>query len=514
MAPVAFNLDTHRVNGHVVTESYFPAKGVPLAMGRFPKRSESGAVISHRLWRDRFGAEPSAVGRAIRINGGSAVVTGVAPEDFLGPSPVSLPADIWLPVHADSRLAPELGGDVFERVDSSMFYMTGRVRSGVTTSRLEAELDTMARQVDTAYRAPAREDKGRRVLIVPGGRVVPVRKENLPLLLSFPMVLVTMILLIACSNIANMTLARGTARRRESAVRLALGASRARLIRQVMTENVMLSAGAAAIGLLLSGWLMHLLAVSPLAAYMVKLPFGTRVSLDLQPDARVLAVTVALSMLAAVAFGLVPAIRSRRTEIAPALKAQSGSWLRTHRVLGLRNLLVLSQITASLMLLMFTGYPVTGFSRTAESDIGFDPADLHMVSLDPVRDGVNPAVIDRLMERVRAFPGVRSASLMSRGADVRVNGDVASRSYSVDQDYFETMGVAMAQGRGFRRHESGVVIVNQSFVSAAGLEGAVGQQIRVGEDERRFSIAGVVPDMNEELTGDVRPTVYFRFPRA
>ena len=232
-APAPFGVSSagrsERIWGHLVTPSYFSTLGVRPAIGRFfdPKESSRPVVVSYRFWTDHLGADPGAVGKALSVNGQPCMVIGVGPKDFLGPAPLLAVADLWLPLSVDARLAPELANNVLERRDAAIFQMVGRLKPGVKISRAQAELDTVARQLEETYGDPDRNRSGLRVLLVTGGKMIPIRPEKLGPLISSPTVLAGLMLLIACANVANMMLARAAGRQKEIAVRLALGASRA-----------------------------------------------------------------------------------------------------------------------------------------------------------------------------------------------------------------------------------------------------------------------------------------------
>jgi len=320
VAPVPFSVQLQghgeRVWGHLASPEYFFTMGVRPSLGRFfrEERQAPGqppeVVISYRFWQNSFGGDPLVIGRTLRINGYACTVIGVGPKDFLGASPLVFYADLWMPVSVDPRVAPELADNALDRRDATMFQVVGRLRPGITVARAEAGLDTVSRQLEQAYGEEDKQRKGRRVILLPGGKVFPIRSQDMPLVTAFPMVLVTLILLIACSNVANMMLARAAGRRREISVRLALGASRARLIRQLLTESMLVATAAGALGFLLSMWLMHL-------ASQVKMPLAIPVSYDLEPDGRVLVFTLLLSVFTGLAFGLAPAFEATRTDLLP-----------------------------------------------------------------------------------------------------------------------------------------------------------------------------------------------------
>jgi predicted permease len=323
VAPVPFGVSlggrTERTWGHLVTPSYFPTLGVRPILGRFFNQDEEQpgraptVVVSYRFWQNHLGSDPSVIGKALHINGQPCTVIGVGPQEFQGASPMVYVADLWLPVSVEARVAPELTGNALERYDLAIFHVVGRLQPGVAAARAEAALDAVARQLELEYGDPDRSQKGRRVTLLPGGKLLPVRKQDLPFLTGFAFVLGGMILLIASSNVANMLLARAADRRREIAVRLALGAGRARLIRQLLTESMLVAAGAGVLGFILASWLMRL-------ASQEKLPYPMPLTLHLEPDGRVLLFTLSLTVFTGLAFGLVPGLQATRTDLTPALK--------------------------------------------------------------------------------------------------------------------------------------------------------------------------------------------------
>ena len=386
---------------------------------------------------------------------------GVGPEDFLGASPMVYAADLWLPVSVDARVAPELAGNALERHDRAIFHFLGRLRPGVPAGRAEAALDAVAQRLDREYGVPDRDQPGRRVTLRPGGKLLPIPKQDLPILTSYLLVLGGMVLLIASFNVANMMLARAADRRREIAVRLALGAGRARLVRQLLTESMIVAAGAGIIGFLLSVWIMRL-------GSGITLPYPMPLHFDLQPDGRVLLFTLGLSAFTGLAFGLAPALQATRTDLTPALKEGGNVRLRRYRRLSLRNVLVLSQVAASLALLLITGFLVLGHRQMTGVEVGFDTRNLYVISLDPVRDGYSgaqaAAFFQKLLDRVKALPAIASASL-GDSAPMQMMGKptvpfsvdgravFSARQFVVGKEYFDTLGVPILRGRGFRKED-------------------------------------------------------------
>ncbi len=561
VAPVPFGISTGghagRIWGHLVTASYFSTLGVHPALGRFFDQADEqtgrapAAVVSYRFWQEHFGSDPAVIGKSLRINGYPSVVIGVGPKEFLGASPALFPADLWLPVTVDPRLAPELGGGALERRDLTMFHAVGRLRPGVTDAAAEAALDAVTEQVEQSYGEADKDQKGRRVSLLGAGKVIPIRKQDVPFFREFFLVMGGLVLLIACANVANMMLARATDRRREIAVRLALGAGRARLVRQLLTESMLVAGGAAIPGYLLCAWCMHLLS-------QVRMPFPIPVAFDFTPDWHALLFTCGLMLVTGVAFGLAPALQVTRPSLVPALKEGGNIQLRRYRRLSLRNALVLCQMAASLTLLLLTGYMGLGIQSTIGVQEGFNPKNMYLVSLDPVRDGYSPGkavdFFERLLDRVRGLPSIESVCLtdtlpvaIDGSPDVTFSAPGAMNSearsvhwaprHVVGRNYFETAGIAVLAGRSFRKEDeaggSRNVVVSRELVRVLGEGGMVGQQLEIGNDRPRggvgampgtvdfrpavinadrqlYQVVGVVADVTEDLVVSKKhPAIYF-----
>ncbi|MGO8736149.1 MAG: ABC transporter permease [Terriglobia bacterium] len=560
VAPVPFGVSfdghTERTWGHLVTPSYFSTLGVRPVLGHFFEQEQEQPgrtpviVVSYRFWQQHLGSDPSAVGRTLRINGQPCTVIGVGPRDFLGASPAYFAADVWIPVSVSARLAPELADNALERRDLTMFQMVGRLKPGVTADRAEAALDAAARQMERDYGDTDRERGGRRVLLVSGGKVLPIREQDRPFFTEVLMVLVGLVLLIACSNVANMMLARAADRRREIAVRLALGASRVRLIRQLLTESMLVAAGAGVFGFILTEWLMHL-------ASRIRMPYPMPVAFDLTPDWRALLFALAVTGITGLAFGLAPALQATRADLTPALKEGGAIQLRRYRRLSLRNGLMLCQMAGSLTLLLLTGFLGLGIQTTMGIQQGFDPRNLYLISLDPVRDGYSgaqaTAFFEKVLDRVKQLPAVTAATLTDTipvamdgnpGAifsDARAGGGKAmhwARKHVVGKDYFETAGIPVLLGRGFRKEDEAngatAVMVSEELVRAywSGEE-VLGRRIEIGNDEASggfgampgtfdfrpgvlgkgrqvFEVVGVAKDVAEDLVASKKhPAIYF-----
>ena len=556
VAPVPFavslNGHTERTWGHLVTSTYFSTLGTHLALGKFADLPDVPDVlaISHRFWTNRLGSDPSIVGKTLRINGHPLQVVGVGPKDFLGASPALFVADLWIPISTGERIAPELVGNALERRDLTMFQMVGRLQPGISIERAEAELDTVARQVARGSQFQADQKQGRQITLLDGGKILPIRKQDLPFFKEFLMVLAGLVMLIACSNVANMMLARSAGRRREIAVRLALGAGRMRLVRQLLTENMLVAFAAGALGFTFSVWLMHW-------ASQMRMPYPIPISFDMAPDARALAFTLAVTILTGLAFGLAPALEATRTDLVPALKEGAHVQLRGRRRLSLRNLLVLGQMAASLTLLLLTGYMGLGIQSSLGVQEGFNAKNLYLISLDPVRDGYSStqseAFFEKLSDRVKRIPGIAAAALTDT-VPVAMDGNTGvtfseaaknaeARRHIVGKDYFATAGIPILSGREFRKEDessnSNAVIVSEELVRKFwnGAD-ALGRRIEIRNGEvspglgaipgtfdlradliagnrETYQVVGVAGDVTEDFVASKKhPVIYFPLREA
>jgi len=529
-APVPFGVSlaghTERTWGHLVTSSYFPTLGVQAALGRVLNRDDDQpgrapvVVVSYRFWQNHLGSDPAAIGKPLTINGQPCTVIGVAPEDFQGASPMLFVADIWLPLPVGPAVAPELADNVLERRDVAVFQVVGRLRAGVSEARAQAALDAMKRQIDEEFSDPNRDVPGRRIGLAPGGKLLPMEKKDQPVFTGFFTVLGGLILVIAIANVANMMLARAVDRRKEIAVRLALGAGRARLVRQLLTESLLVATGAGLLGFTLAAWLMRAASGGDLMHYPMP------ITANLAPDGRVLLFTLALTACAGLAFGLVPALQATRPNLTRALKEGGHLRVRRFRRLSMRNLLMVGQMALSLANLLITGFLVIGHRRIAATEVGFDPRNMYLVSLDPVRDGYSPArtaeFFPKLLDRTRALPAVTIATLADStpmstigkpsvpytvdgiGGAKELHG---ARPYLVERNYLDTLGVPVVLGRGFRKEDEAegatAVIVSEKLVDVCWKgRDPLGRRIELGSTDLPSFTGG--PGPRKHLAGKPR----------
>jgi macrolide transport system ATP-binding/permease protein len=515
-------MKTARVFGHLVSPEYFTTLGVEPALGRFFRAGveQEGtapvAVISDRLWRARLHADPQVIGKSLRLNGKSVTVIGVTPGNFLGVFPIA-PADVFVPVTSGSAIAPELGGDALHRRDLALFRVVGRLAPGVQRAGAEAALDAVKRHMDDEGAVPESERKGRQVRLLSASGTVPMPAEQRARTFSFMAVLMGLILSLACTNLANLLLARGSQRRKEIAIRIAVGADRFRLVRQLLTESVLLALAGGAGSYVFTYWLTNLIS-------NMRLPTPVAFEFNIRPDLSVFLVTLVLSGIVGIAFGLMPALATTRAEVTPALKEGGVSRLRGYRRFGLRNLLVAYQVASSLMLLLIVGYLVLGYRRTSHVDPGFEIAGLYLVELDPAHDGYtaeqSSRLLDMLPERIARIPAVGRVTLAeaapfadfiavpnARFSAPQPKGDVqvSMVRQRIGSGYFATLGVPLERGREFTRQEMHAgraaeaaqpALVNQTGARELfGLEEPIGQRIRDLKTARSYTIVGITRDL-------------------
>jgi predicted permease len=472
----------HRIWGHLVSSSYFTLLHVNPALGRFFDRQDEqpgrapSVVLSYEFWRNHLGSDPAVIDQTLRVNGQTCTIIGIGPKNFQGASPMTYGADLWLPVIAPPNVAPELTDNTLERRDKPIFHVLVRLRPGVVPERAEAELDAMARQIEQETQDPGRNRNGRRITLLPGGKLAPRPKQGLPYITGYCSVLGGIILLIASANVTNMLLARAAERRKEIAVRLAIGASRARLVRQLLTECALIAGGAGVLGFMVAAWLTK-------SASRIQPPYPVPLHFDFTPDGRVLAFTFALTAFTTLAFGLAPAVQATGTSLTRGLKGDNNVVLRRFRRLSLRNLLVVSQVAGSLALLLITGFLVIGHRKLVNGAPGFDSRDLYLVSVDPIRDGLSgaeaAAYFPRVLDRIQVQPFVVSASLGShtpmemigRPSEPVLAGPVGSgvfsmeRLFDVSRGYLAALNIPIVRGRDFREEDetdgATAVIVNE-----------------------------------------------------
>ena len=512
----------------LVSANFFSILGIQPTLGRgfLPEEDRDATatpvvVLSHAMWEQRLGSDPAIVGKTLTLNGGSYTVVGVAPAAFTGLI-VGFSPDVWTPMSMQRAVSPGL--NLNER-RMHWLLAVGRLKPGVTRQQAAADLAVLGHQL-------ARDFPETNKNLMPD--VVPVELVPSPFrgvaggISAVLMAIVGLVLLIACANVANLLLAKASSRRREVAVRMALGANRRRLVQQLLTESVLIAAISGVIGLLLSLWVAPLL----LSLRPASLAFVVNVS----PDIRVLAFTLLASIATGIVFGLAPALQQSKSNQVENLKDGSahGGSSRSR----LRNALVVAQVTACVVLLVGASLCLRSLLNARSIDPGFDIRNTVAGGLNVQTFGYDQsrgrAFYARLLERVRAIPGVRSASLadhlplgqIMRMQGVEIDGYEGSRAPSgmrglpldmalVGPDYFDAMGISVLSGRSFQNTDDEkappVVMINQQmserfwphqnpvgqFVTLMGSEGSrtraeivgvvkTGKYASLGEDPKSF----------------------------
>ncbi len=520
----SFNLrgqeSPERLPGATVSPNFFDVAGARPRLGRAFQTGEDeagrnrAALLSHRLWQRAFGGDASVIGREIPLNGENYTVIGVMAPEFRFPSRLT---EIWVPL--------VIPPDQVNNRGSHWMFTLARLKPDVGFEQAREQMVTIAKRIEQQY---PDSQTGRSVFLI------PLQEETVqgirPALRAL-MFAVGFVLLIACANVANLLLARATSRRREIAVRMALGAGRLRLVRQLLTESLLLAAAGGVLGLALAKW-----GVAALLALAENfLPRANEVGLDW----RVAAFTAALSLLTGVFFGLVPAMQSSGVDLQSALKegAGAGSGAQTN---WLRGALVVVEVAATLVLLIGAGLLIRSFSRLYETDLGFKAENVMTMSLAlpqaKYSDAQSAAAFhQKLLERVVSLPGARSAGVINYlplqqwgyNGGIAIEGqgpyepgrEPLAEFRAISPDYFRTMSVPIISGRSFAAQDQGnsapVVVVNQTLAHRY-LPGQdpIGKRIRaIGSDWR--TVVGVVGDVRQSgVTQSARAEVFVPITQA
>ena len=513
--------EPERVWGQLVSGNYFDVVGVKIARGRGFLAQEDDAlgrdavvVLSDGLWKRQFGGDPAIVGKPVMLSQRPYTVVGVAPPGFHGTDRM-LTSEFWVPIAMTLTLMPEMNreGHWKDRTDQWL-WIDARLKPGVTRQQALAAVTTVQAHSDEQYK---KKDEPKTKMTIQTAGTLPGQAQDAGrAVMAALMVVGFLVLLIACANVANILLARGTARQKEIGVRLAMGASRGRLIRQLLTESVMLAVGGAAFGYVLSIW-----AAGALSRLQFSLPFP--VDLHFQPDARVFLFTATLAAVAGIVFGLAPALRATKLDLVKAvhgLDIQVG----TSRRFGLRNLLVVTQVALSLVLLIGLGLFLRSLQHASSIDLGMKPGNVLAMSFDPVHSGANTGeLLSQVRERVAAMPGVHSVGLADvvplsiGGASSGLNkpGDSSQQAqtemFLVTPGFIDTMGMKLVRGRDFEsgnRPGAKAAIVNETMVAKlfAGTD-PIGQQLQ--SKRRTYEIIGVVKNAKLRTVGEeTRPALF------
>ncbi|MBL8176624.1 MAG: ABC transporter permease [Bryobacterales bacterium] len=519
--------DPQRYWGMVVSANYFDVARPGFTIGRgFDSATDDrpgGApvvVLSYSLWQARFAGDRQLVGKPAVINGRKMTVIGVTKPGFRG-TEAMLYADFWVPLSQEQAM----GGFSANKHDrgSQWLMATARLQDGVSLAEASAEVEGIGLRLSSAY---PETNKDRRFDLQVAGRVNPGARVMLGVFFLMLLIVAGLVHLTSCANVANMLLARSSARRREIATRLAIGAGRGRLVRQLLTESVLLALPGGLLGYVLAHWGVATLSLA-------QLPFSAPIDLTLALDTRAMLFAAILSVATGVVFGLAPALSATKMSLVGGLKEEA-EWFGKSRRFTLRNALVVAQVAVCTVLLVCSGLFLRSVSAAYRIDLGFERNNLLLASFDPSLHGYTPpmaeALVDRIVASVEALPGVRSVAL---GSTVPLNlegtqnafepetedGGEGARAhaeiYSVSHGYFDTLGIRFLQGEDFPRGapSEDIVIVNRTLAGRAFAGGnALGRYLRY--QGRRLRIAAVVADSKSRTIGeDARNCLYFPIAR-
>jgi len=497
--------------GMMVSGNFFDVLSLQPALGRFFRPDEDRvpgrdavAVIGYDLWKTEFSSSPDTIGKTVYLNGIAFTIVGVSPEPFIGPHPLVV-SNLYIPLAMCVRLTGDGQPNPLEKRGNRAAFVFGRLKPGVTVQQAAAEGKVISQQLALAYPETNRTC----TLII--NTDLKSRLADDPLdtqLIVFLLVLAGVVLLIACANVMNLMLSRGRARSREIAVRLAIGAGRGRLVRQMLTESLVVALLGGVFGLVVAQ-----AGVDLFSQFRVPGDIPIVLRFDLNP--RVLLYTLGAAVVSAVVFGLIPALRSTRNDLTPALKPGGLDAGKRRQFRG-RNSLVVVQVTGSLLLLILASQAYRGVSILLSSPLGFRTDHILSATFDPALARYSPAQTQefykRLLDRARTLPQVNSAAisevvpLLEGGNPIRAVPEgyqlpagtdaVSAISDAVSEDYFTTFDIPIVEGRAFavtdRADSPQVAIVNQLFARKYYLQGAVGKRFRLDNaNGKAIEIIGV-----------------------
>jgi putative ABC transport system permease protein len=546
------------VLGSLVSGNYFDALGIKPALGRtfLPEEDRTpGAhpvvVLSHSFWRSSFNSDPALVGQTIVLNGHRFTVVGVAAAGFEGETP-PMKVNLWAPVMMYREILvprpvmPPIPQDFLSN-RQNQFNAVGRLKQGVSVVQAQAALETINRQLEQANPIPREQlsdpNEDRSLRLVPPRRGIVISHIRTWAVTASRLLGATVItvLLIACANVANLLLARAATRRKEIAVRLAMGATRWRLIRQLLTESVLLALVGATAGLLFAYWINQLL-----MAFKPPFPSAFGFNLALSIDGRALGFTLLLAVATGVIFGLFPALQASRPDVIPALKDESGVESSRRRWLNLRGALVVTQVALSLALLISTGLFLRSLRYAQKIDLGFKADNVLSGSFNLSLQGYNEAkgreFYRQIIERLERLPGAQSACVTNilplghmalrapvvpEGRELPANASerLYAGNFAVGPRYFETIGTPLIRGRDFTAQDTinspRVAIVSEMLARRLWPElkdpgEALGKRLRAGDpDPGSSEVIGVAKDSRNSIfisiDRDPQPTIYRPF---
>jgi putative ABC transport system permease protein len=526
-----------RVAGAVVSANYFEVLGVTPRLGRTfspeeDKTQSPVAVISESLWQRQFGADQNVVGKSLVLNGHPFTVIGVAPREFVG-TEEAFPREIWIPLQTKEIVRPSplaAGNDPLNDRRSRSLDVMARLKHGVTLNQAQTAMNVVGSRLAQNY---PETNANFRIALYTAGNGRPIFRSLLKPVTQILLAVVGLVLLIACANVGNLLLSRAVGRRKELAIRLTLGATRLRLIRQLLMESILLGCAGGMAGLILNFWLINSLAA-------LKPPVPLPLNVEFHTDWRVLIFTLLMSVLSGIVFGLIPAIQSSKQNLVPALKDHAGQ-LGDHRgFFSLRNALVIGQVSLSIVVLIGAGLFLRSLNHARAIDPGFDANHVLTLSFHTNAQGYDERkaqqFYQQLTERIQTLPGVDNVSIAQSaplsffyapafGAPMFVEGHEpppgTDPSFAgmniIGPNFFNTINVPLPLGRDFNNQDQEgtprVAIVNETLVQNFFPDGnALGQRLRVlGRRPASYEIVGIVKDSKYRSLGEA-PTPYIFVP--
>jgi len=539
---ITINGEASLANGMMITGDFFSGLGITPLLGRGitnedeDKGAPRVAVISYAYWTRQFARDPQVIGQRIELNDLPFTVVGVMPPSFYGVQPGANP-DIYMAFDDLPNLRPwsekpNEADSVFTARNWVVLNVIGRLKPGVSQRQAQSDLNTLFQNFITTDWKPQKASEIPAFTLTPASQGIPYLKESFTQPLQILMALVGLALLIACANIATLLLARATSRKKEISVRLAIGASRARLVRQLLTESVLLAFVGGALGLMFAGWGTNML----VAMYASG---STQIALDVKPDSTVLFFTLAIAVLTGILFGLAPALRASRMDVASVMKDAAMSLTAGREKHRLGNALVIAQVAASLVLLLGAGLFVRTLVNYERANYGFNQERLLMFGVNGTRQGYQGSrllnMYQQIQDRMQALPGVRAATGVdfapfggwSSNAGIHFPGEKQStakpmRWLRVGPDFFSTMEIPIILGRPIQRSDKlgapQVAVVDETFVKKyLPNQYPIGQRFNIGTNpdtkaKYTFEIVGVCKAA--ELTNvhsEPRPKAYMAY---
>ncbi|HEX3987572.1 MAG TPA: ABC transporter permease [Acidobacteriaceae bacterium] len=520
-----------RVWGQSVSGNFFGVLDVPMALGRpiLPEDDtvdrDHVVVLSSGRWQRRFARDPNILNRDVALNGRHYTVVGVAPPGFYGIDH-GIVSDFWVPLAASEEIMPDLtsDGSLLTARDNQWLMLDARLQPGVTRGGALAAVNVVKKHLDDAWH---KDDKTHeKITLQSAGSLIGGSDTPAFTLMTVLMIVVGFVLLVACANVANLLLVRAAGRQKEIAIRLAIGAGRRQLVRQLLIESFLLALAGAGVGFLLAAAAAH-----AISGFKLPLPFP--IAFDFNVDWRVALFTLGLSVITALLFGLLPALRASRPDLVDSLKEGSAGFGRRGRS-RMRNTLVVVQVSLSLVLLTTAGLFLRSLGNASSIDIGFKPANLLMMSVDPKIQNYSPdktvQFLSQLRDRVSALPGVRSVSFVGvvplsigsaqskfdvNAANGRAAQNVIAIVDTVGTGYFQTMGIPLLRGRDFTSQLDGrpAAIINETM--AAHLfpgQDPIGGTIRQGK--ATYTVIGVARNSKLRTIGEKGSNAAYLFLNA